>query len=106
LTSLTQAFGYIGLLVPLLIALDLIHFGDEWSSRIPFCSERKSLAVPHFTRQPAFKKIIADPQSFLDGAKLGGVIDCRLPQQWQTYRPRANGKNRSVHGQSEDHFSE
>jgi hypothetical protein len=65
----------------------LLVFGDEWSSRIPFYSERKSLAVPHFTQQPTFEKMIADPQSFLGGAKLGGVIDCRLPPQWQSYRP-------------------
>jgi 4-amino-4-deoxy-L-arabinose transferase-like glycosyltransferase len=65
----------------------LIIFGEEWSSRIPFYSERKSLAVPHFTQKPLFDKILSDPQSFLDGSRLGGIIDCRLPPQWQTYKP-------------------
>jgi hypothetical protein len=65
----------------------LVVFGEEWTV-IPFYSERKSLAVPYFTPQPLFEKIIADPQSFLDGAKLGGVIDCRLP----TYRPEQTVK--------------
>jgi 4-amino-4-deoxy-L-arabinose transferase-like glycosyltransferase len=65
----------------------LLIFGTEWSSAIPFYSERKSLGVPHFTKQPTFEKIIADPQAFLNGARLGGVVDCRLPPPQQTYRP-------------------
>lgn len=65
----------------------LLVFGDEWSSVIPFYSERKSLAVPSFTQQPTFEKIIANPQAFLGEAKLGGIVDCRQPPQWQTYRP-------------------
>lgn len=70
----------------------LLFFGDEWSSVIPFYSERKSLGIPFFTQQPTFEKILADPQSFLDGAKLGGVIDCRLPPQRQTYKPEQMAK--------------
>jgi 4-amino-4-deoxy-L-arabinose transferase-like glycosyltransferase len=71
----------------------LLVFGDEWSSRIPFYSERKSLAVPSFTRPPTLEKILADPQAFLDGAKLGGVIDCRLPPpHWAAYRPEQTEK--------------
>jgi 4-amino-4-deoxy-L-arabinose transferase-like glycosyltransferase len=70
----------------------LLVFGEEWSSRIPFYSERKSLTVPHFTQQSTLDKIVADPQSFLDGAKLGGVVECRLPGQWQTYRPEQIAK--------------
>jgi hypothetical protein len=64
----------------------LIVFGDDWSSVIPFYSERKSLTIPHFIQQPTLEKILADPQSFLGDAKLGGVIDCR--GQWQTYQPQ------------------
>jgi hypothetical protein len=64
----------------------LLFFGDGWSSVIPFYSERRSLAVPRYTPQLTFEKILADPQSFLGEAKLGGVIDCRLPQ-WQKYWP-------------------
>jgi 4-amino-4-deoxy-L-arabinose transferase-like glycosyltransferase len=71
----------------------LLVFGDDWSSRIPFYSERKSLAVPGFTQQPTFDKILADPQAFLDGAKLGGVVDCRLPPpHWAAYRPEQTAK--------------
>jgi hypothetical protein len=70
----------------------LLVFGDEWSSVIPFYSERKSLAVPSFTPPSVFEKIIADPQSLLDGARLGAVIDCRLPPQWQTYSPEQMAK--------------
>jgi hypothetical protein len=70
----------------------LLVFGDEWSSVIPFYSERKSLAIPFFTQPPIFERIIADPQSLLDGARLAGVIDCRLPPQWQTYSPEQMAK--------------
>ena len=65
----------------------LLFFGDEWSSVIPFYSERKSLGIPFFSPQLAFERILADPQSLLDGARVGGVIDCRLPPPWQTYKP-------------------
>lgn len=70
----------------------LLFFGDEWSSVIPFYSERKSLGIPFFTPPQIFEKIIADPQPFLDGARLAGVIDCRLPPQWQTYKPEQMAK--------------
>jgi hypothetical protein len=70
----------------------LLFFGDDWSSVIPFYSERKSLGVPGFTPLPLLEKIVADPQAFLDGARLGGVIDCRLPPQWQTYKPEQMAK--------------
>jgi 4-amino-4-deoxy-L-arabinose transferase-like glycosyltransferase len=70
----------------------LIIFNGEWSSVIPFYSERKSLTVPNFVQQPTFERIIADPSAFLGGARLGGVIDCRLPTKWQSYQPEQMAK--------------
>ncbi len=55
----------------------LLFFGDDFSSVVPFYSERKSLAVVPWTSPPLFDKIISDPQSLLGGAPLGGIIDCR-----------------------------
>ncbi|WP_375414826.1 ArnT family glycosyltransferase [uncultured Bradyrhizobium sp.] len=86
---------------PVLIALaakeatkpeeSLLVIGGDWSSVIPFYSERKSLMLPRFTPRPTFEKILADPQSFLDGARLGGIIDCR-PAQEQKYRPEQTAR--------------
>ena len=59
----------------------LLFFGDNWSSVVPFYSERKSLAVVPWTSPSLFDKIISDPQSLLGDAPLGGIIDCRLPLQ-------------------------
>lgn len=57
----------------------LLFFGDNFSSVVPFYSERKSLAVVPWTSPPLFDKIISDPQSLLGDAPLGGIIDCRQP---------------------------
>ncbi len=59
----------------------LLFFGDNFSSVVPFYSERKSLGVVPWTSPPLFDKIISDPQSLLGDAPLGGMIDCRHPSQ-------------------------
>ena len=59
----------------------MLFFGDNFSSVVPFYSERKSLAVVPWTSPALFDKIISDPQSLLDDAPLGGIIDCRHPLQ-------------------------
>ena len=59
----------------------LLFFGDSFSSVVPFYSERKSLGVVPWTSPALFDKIISDPQSLLDDAPLGGIIDCRHPLQ-------------------------
>jgi hypothetical protein len=57
----------------------LLFIGDNFSSVVPFYSERKSLAVVPWTSPPLFDKMISDPQSLLGDAPLGGIIDCRHP---------------------------
>jgi len=59
----------------------LLFFGDEWSSVIPFYSERKSLGVVAWASPSLFDKIISDPQSLLGDAPLGGIIVCRPLQE-------------------------
>jgi hypothetical protein len=57
----------------------LLFFGDNFSSVVPFYSERKSLGVVPWASPPLFDKMISDPQSLLGDAPLGGIIDCRDP---------------------------
>lgn len=59
----------------------LLFFGDNFSSVVPFYSERKSLAGVPWAPPPLFDRIIFDPQSLLGDAPLGGIIDCRYPLQ-------------------------
>ena len=50
----------------------LLFFGDNFSSVVPFYSERKSLGVVPWTSPPLFNKIISDPQSLLGDAPWAG----------------------------------
>jgi hypothetical protein len=59
----------------------LLFFGDDFSSVVPFYSERKSLGVVPWTSPPLLDQMISDPQSLLGNAPLGGIIDCRRPLQ-------------------------
>ena len=59
----------------------MLFFGDNFSSVVPFYSERKSLGVVPWTSPRLFDKMISDPQSLLGDAPLGGMIDCRHPLQ-------------------------
>jgi hypothetical protein len=54
----------------------ILVFGDDWSSVIPFYSERKSLALPSWSPPALTERILADPSSFLGGMKLGAVVSC------------------------------
>jgi hypothetical protein len=57
----------------------LLFFGENFSSIVPFYSERKSLAAVAWTSPTLFDKTISNPQSLLGDAPLGGIIDCRHP---------------------------
>jgi hypothetical protein len=69
----------------------LIVIDGDWSSVIPYYSNRRSLVVPGWPRREAIKPILdavfSDPTPFLGGAALGGVVYCAdaLP----TYGDRA-----------------
>jgi 4-amino-4-deoxy-L-arabinose transferase-like glycosyltransferase len=54
----------------------LLILGLDWSSAVPFYSERKSLALPNWTPAPLMKQILDNPESFLGGKRLGGVVYC------------------------------
>jgi Dolichyl-phosphate-mannose-protein mannosyltransferase len=59
----------------------LLFLGENFSSVVPFYSERKSLGVVPWASPPLFDKMISNPQSLLGDAPLGGIIDCRHPLQ-------------------------
>lgn len=69
----------------------VLIFGADWSSVIPFYSERKSLAVPGFSPLPVTTRILADPSPFFGEVTLGAVISCKSPyanDQLQVYLSR------------------
>jgi hypothetical protein len=54
----------------------LIVIGEDWSSAIPYYSERKALTIPTFTPRPMFEQMLAKPETFLGGLHLGAVVYC------------------------------
>jgi hypothetical protein len=54
----------------------LIVIGDEWSSTIPYYAQRKSLVIPNWVPLVSWQRLLAAPQHFLDGVRLGGVVYC------------------------------
>jgi hypothetical protein len=50
----------------------LLFFGDNFSSVVPFYSERKSLGVVPWTSPLLFDEIVSDPQSLLGDAPWAG----------------------------------
>lgn len=56
----------------------LLVLGADWSSEIPYYSERKSLALPSWMPPPLIKQALDDPEKFLGGLKLGGIVYCTM----------------------------
>ena len=54
----------------------LLVLGQDWSSEIPYYSERKSLALPNWMPLPLIQQALDDPERFLGGQKLGGIVYC------------------------------
>jgi Dolichyl-phosphate-mannose-protein mannosyltransferase len=54
----------------------LLVIGQDWSSAIPYYSERKSLAVPNWMPLSLIKQALDDPERFFGGQKLGGIVHC------------------------------
>jgi hypothetical protein len=54
----------------------LIVLGQDWSSAVPYYSERKALVVPLWTPQPVFEHIMEQPEAFLGRLRLGAVVYC------------------------------
>lgn len=54
----------------------LLVLGQDWSSVIPYYTERKSLALPNWMPIELTKRALDAPETFLGGLKLGGVVYC------------------------------
>jgi hypothetical protein len=54
----------------------LIVFGNDWSSIIPYYSERKALVIPPWAPQATFDELFKNPKRLLGNLDLGGVIVC------------------------------
>jgi hypothetical protein len=54
----------------------LLVLGLDWSSVVPYYSERKSLAVPNVLPTPLLQQVVQDPQAFLGDRKFGGIVWC------------------------------
>jgi hypothetical protein len=68
----------------------VLVFGEDWSSAVPFYSERRSLAFPsNPVVEPLLKQVLANPQAFLGTAKLGAIVDCRVKSA-TPYRPEVD----------------
>jgi hypothetical protein len=55
----------------------VLVFGADWSSVIPFYSQRKSLAVPRWSPIPMATRILADPSPFFGEVTVGAVVSCK-----------------------------
>jgi hypothetical protein len=54
----------------------LIVLGQDWSSAVPYYSERKALVIPKWVPLPIFEQMLTKPQMFLDNLHLGAIVYC------------------------------
>ncbi len=54
----------------------LVVLGQDWSSAVPYYSERKALVIPEWTPFPVFRQMLAKPEMFLGDLHLGAVVYC------------------------------
>jgi hypothetical protein len=54
----------------------ILVFGTDWSSIVPYLSERKGLAMANWIPDPLYGQVLADPQHFLGDRQLGAVVVC------------------------------
>jgi hypothetical protein len=54
----------------------LIVIGQDWSSAVAYYSERKTLTVPEWLPATLIQKALENPQTYLDDARLGGIVIC------------------------------
>lgn len=54
----------------------LVVFGNEWSSIIPYYSERKAFVIPAWAPQATFEELFKNPKRLLGNLDLGGVVVC------------------------------
>jgi hypothetical protein len=54
----------------------LVVLGQDWSSAVPYYSERKALVIPGWAPLPVFQQMLAKPEMFLGDLHLGAVVYC------------------------------
>ena len=54
----------------------VIVVGDDWSSAIPYYSQRKALALASWFPHELLVKVFENPQAFLGDRPIGGVVYC------------------------------
>jgi hypothetical protein len=50
--------------------------GDEWSSGVPYFSQRRALALPSFAPAPLIEGVLKQPKLYFGSAGLGGIVVC------------------------------
>lgn len=54
----------------------VLVFGDDWSSAIPYYSQRKSLAMPYWASTGLIEQTLLNPQAVLGDRPLGVIVSC------------------------------
>jgi hypothetical protein len=54
----------------------LLVIGDDWSSGVPYLSQRRALALVPFAPPALMDSALTQPESHLGGLRLGGVVTC------------------------------
>ena len=54
----------------------LLILGDDWSSAIPYYSQRRSLALLGIALPGVWEAVLKEPPRFFDNVRVGGVIVC------------------------------
>lgn len=54
--------------------MQFVAFGNDWSSTLPYLSQRKSFSVPRWFSD--YGRVISDPGAFLESGRLGAVVTC------------------------------
>jgi hypothetical protein len=67
----------------------LLVIGDDWSSGIPYLSERRALALAPFAPPALMEQALTRTESLLGGLRLGGVVTC---SDLAAYLPEARAK--------------
>jgi hypothetical protein len=60
----------------------LVVLGEQWSSVVPYYSQRKALVVPTIVSPGLLQDLLRDPASHLAGTRYAGVVDCG---SWDAY---------------------
>lgn len=69
----------------------ILVLGQDWSSALPYYSERKALVLPFWTPLILLDDVIAHPQKYLGDSRLGAIVFC--PDQLADYPAGAAAKD-------------